>query len=111
MTAAIHTDDGANMHIDRPNIRDRALAELAETDADGKSVKATVLYELHRQHPAMTLEDILELGVSIAVPEADTVRECVDTVLSEAIDQHDAWRIAESASQSARAGIPATEEH
>jgi hypothetical protein len=111
MAPVIHTDNAGHTLIDRPSVRDRALATLAETDADGESVKATVLRELHRQHPAMTLEDILELSVSIAVPEMDTVRECVDSVLDESIDQHDAWQIAESASQSARAGIPAAEEH
>lgn len=94
----------------RTAVRDHALAALANTSADNEAVKATVLRELHRQHPAMALEDILELSVSIAVPEGDTVRECVDDVLKEAITQHDAWQTAESSSESARAGSSATEE-
>jgi hypothetical protein len=110
MTAAIHTDDARYTLIDRPNIRDRALAALGDTSADGEAVKATVLRELHRQHPAMALEDILELSVSITIPEVDTVRECVDDILDEAIDQHEAWQTTESSSESVRAGTPATEE-
>jgi hypothetical protein len=94
----------------RIGVRDHALAALVGTDADKKAVKATVLHELYRRYPAMALEDILELSVSIAVPEADTVGECVDAVLKEAITQHDAWQTAEPTSGSARAGIPATEE-
>jgi rRNA maturation endonuclease Nob1 len=106
-TTNADTDTESNR---RAAIRDHALAALVETDADGKTVKTTVLRELHRQHPAMTLEDILELSVSIAVPEADTVRECIDSVLDEALDQHDMWQTTESSSESARVGLPATEE-
>lgn len=86
------------------------LSQRWPTHTDGESVKATVLRELHRQHPAIALEDILELSVLIAVPEADTVSECVDGVLDEALDQYDAWQTAESSPESARAGIPAIEE-
>ena len=110
MTPVIHTDNAGHTLIDRPNVRDHALAALADTPADGETVKATVLRELHRQHPAMALEDILELSVSIAIPEADTARGCVDSVLDEAIDLYDTWQAAESSSESARAGIPAMEE-
>jgi hypothetical protein len=106
LTHAVDTETASNR---RTAVRNHALAALADTPADGEAVKATVLRELHRQHPAMALEDILELSVSIAIPEADTVRECVGNVLDEAIDQHDAWQTAESPSKSARAIIPATE--
>jgi hypothetical protein len=94
----------------RAAIRDTALAALADTPADGKAVKATVLRELHRQHPVLALEDILELSVSVAIPEADIVRKSVDGVLDEALDQHDAWQTTESHSKSVGADIPATEE-
>lgn len=110
MAPVIHTDDAEHTLIDRPNIRNHALAALADTSTDDEAVKATVLRELHRQHTAMTLEDILELSVSVAIPEVDTVRECVDGVLDEALDQYDAWQTAESSSESVRAGIPAMEE-
>jgi hypothetical protein len=113
MSSSTHATD-ADSEIGstrRTAVRDHALAALADTPADGEAVKATVLRELHRQHPAMALEDILELSVSIAIPEAGTVRECVNSVLDEAIDQHDAWQTAESPSESARADIPAPEEY
>lgn len=110
MSTSTHATDTATGGNRRTAVRDHALAALAETDTDSETVKATVLHELHRQHPAMTLEDILELSVSIAVPEADTVRERIDTVLDEAIDQHKAWQTGESSSESAKAGVPVTEE-
>jgi hypothetical protein len=110
MSTSTHATDTATASNRRTAVRDHALAALAETDTDGKAVKATVLRELHRQHPAMVLEDILELSVSIAVPEADTVRGCIDSVLDEAIDQHDAWQTAESSPEAVRADVPATEE-
>lgn len=111
MAQTLPTDDAANTPTARSAVRDHALAALADTPADGKAVKATVLRELHRQHPTVALEDILELSLSIPVPETDAGRECVDSVLDEAIDQHDAWQTAESSSESTRGDIPATEEY
>jgi ElaB/YqjD/DUF883 family membrane-anchored ribosome-binding protein len=110
MSSSTHTTDTTTASNRRTAVRDHALAALVDTSADGEVVKATVLHELHRQYPTMALEDILELSVSIAVPEANTVRECVDSVLNEAIKQHDAWQTRESTSKSARAGVSATEE-
>jgi hypothetical protein len=109
MSSSTHTTDIATASNRRTAVRDHALAALAFTSADGEAVKATVLHELHRQHPAMALEDILELSVSIAVPESDTVSECVDDVLREAIKQHDAWQAGELPSEPARASTSATE--
>lgn len=114
MPSSIHaTDTNAETETAsnrRAAVRDTTLAALADTPADGEIVKATVLRELHRQHPALALEDILELSVSVAVPETDTVTESVDGVLDTALDQHDAWQTTESHSRSEGAGIPATEE-
>jgi hypothetical protein len=112
MAQTLHTDDAANTHAARSAVRDHALAELADQHtADGETVKATVLRKLHRQHPAIALEDILELSVSIPTPETDSVNECLDAVLNEALEQHDAWQAPESCSGSTRAAIPATEDH
>jgi rRNA maturation endonuclease Nob1 len=111
MSSSIHAADTETASNRRAAVRDHALAAVAETDADGETVKTAVLRELYRQHPAIALEDVLELNVLIAVPEDNTVREYVDDVLDTALDQHDAWETVESHSESARAGIPATEEH
>jgi hypothetical protein len=111
MSSSAHAADTETASNRRAAVRDRALAALADTHADGEAVKATVLRELHRQHPTMALEDILELSVSIAAPEAETVRECVDSVLDEAINQYAAWQTAESPPESTRADIPAPEEY
>ena len=81
----------ANNH--RAVVRDHALAALSGTDADGETVKTTVLREFYYQQPSVSLEDILELNVVIAAPdpESGSLSECVETVLSETVEQRGDW--------------------
>jgi hypothetical protein len=96
----------------RTAIYDHALVVLAETDADGEVVKTTVLRELYRQQPTVSLEDVLELNMVVAVPEPGPLAERVDAVLSEAVAQHDSWTDTPQAPPaSENTSIPATEEH
>ena len=88
-THAADTTETASNH--RAAVRDHALAALAGTDADGETVKATVLREVHRQQPSVSLEDTLELNVAVSVPESGPLSERVDAVLSETVEQRGDW--------------------
>ncbi|MGN8215854.1 hypothetical protein [Halococcus salifodinae] len=93
-------------------IRDHVLAALAGTDGDGESVKTTVLHELYRQQPAVSLEDVLELNVLVTAPEQGPLEERVAAVLTEAIAQHDSWTdIPQAPPASEDTSVPATEGH
>jgi hypothetical protein len=92
MIPTIHPDDATATGTLRAAIREHALAAISSHDpTDGSQIKATVLHELHRQHPEIDLEDILELNVLVSVPESGALDERVDAVLSTASDQYDGW--------------------
>lgn len=110
MSSSSHTADSETGSNQRAAVRDHALAALADTHADGEIVKVTVLRELYRHHPAVTLEDTLELNVVVAAPEPGPLDECVDTVISEAVAQLDGWVDTASAVLGENTSLPATEE-
>ncbi|EMA54893.1 MULTISPECIES: hypothetical protein [Halococcus] len=96
----------------RTVIGDLARGALAETEADGETVKMTVLHELYRHQPAVSLEDVLELNVLIAAPEPGPLEERVAAVLTEAVAQHDSWTDTPQApSASESTSVPTTEGH
>ena len=109
-THAADTKTGAAKNH-RAVVRDHALAALAETNADGEAVKATVLRELYRQQPTISLEDTLELNAVVKPPEAGPLDERIGTVLSEAVEQYDDWTTTSTAPAGDNTSVPATEDH
>lgn len=109
MPATTYTAETASNR--RTVVRDHALAALAETDADSETVKATVLRELYRQQPAVSLEDVLELNVLVAVPEPGPLDERVAAVLTEAVAQHDGWADTAPAALTENTSLSVTEGH
>lgn len=92
MTPTIHQDGTTATNALRAAVREHALAAISSHDpTDGDQIKAAVLRELHRQHPEIDLEDILELNVLVSVPESGTPDERVDAVLSAASNQYGGW--------------------
>ena len=72
-------------------IRSQILRALDTTALDSSEVKGAVLQEYRRQHPAVSLDDILELNTMISVPEANAIGEQAESVLSQAIKHHTKW--------------------
>jgi hypothetical protein len=106
MTPTIHPDDTTATNALRAAVREHALAAVSGHDPiDGDQIKTTVLHELHRQHPEINLEDILELNVLVSVPESGTLDERVDAVLSAASNQYNGWTTSPSAPDGALASI------
>jgi hypothetical protein len=106
MTPTIHPGDATATDTLRAAVREHALAAISNhKPTDGSLIKATVLHELHRQHPEIELEDILELNVLVSVPESGALDERVDAVLSAASDQYDGWTTSPSTPGRAPASI------
>lgn len=93
MSSSTHAADtrieSAKNH--RAAVHDHALAALSDTDADGETVKTTVLRELYRQQDGVPLEDILELNAVVEVPETGSLDERIEMILSETVEQHGDW--------------------
>lgn len=103
------TETTSNQHI---VVGDLVRGALAETEADGEAVKTAVLHALYRHHPAVSLDDALELNVLVATPEPGPLEERVATVLTEAIAQHDSWTETPQAPPASEdTFVPATEGH
>lgn len=84
----MRTENDSSGSSYRATVRRHACEALSDqSHPDSESVKETVLQVLHRHHPEIALEDVLELNVLVSPPESGSFEERVDAVLIDALEQ------------------------